>query len=254
MKKFLKLDRPELYDFKTVDRNKGSSESIHPIELFLRYKNGELKVKDCDKEAFFIYQTFGWQEDVDSIIRGEVMNSFWNPYKTMMKLSYPEKWRGQHPTLKDIPYILAHFHEFQEVHENHELKKFATLTHTIGNFIVIPHWMNTGRSLPLRDYWDLTLKSLYDYFHLFDDEDDAWEKFIQIFYLEPFVERKKFEPKIFDKLHFASNQGKDELNLFLQKTNQRIEQRGKYMVNELYKSYESEKYNAQMKILFSDEL
>lgn len=44
------------------------------------------------------------------------------------------------------------------------LRVFLESAHTLGNFIPVPNGFNTEKNSRLKDYWDLTLKVIYDYY------------------------------------------------------------------------------------------
>ena len=62
---------------------------------------------------------------------------------------------------------------------------FATLTHTIGNFTVLPYWINTARNNFSKDYWDITLLSLQEWLAPTTPTSKAWINFVEMFYLQP---------------------------------------------------------------------
>ncbi|MGX9292905.1 hypothetical protein ACSLGF_17250 [Bacillus sp. A015] len=76
------------------------------------------------------------------------------------------------------------FRDFELVKNNiSAFEKFAALSHSIGNFTVIPHWMNIGRYNFSQDYWDVTLQS---FFYLFKSM-GCWKNFIETYFLQPYV-------------------------------------------------------------------
>lgn len=74
-----------------------------------------------------------------------------------------------------IRYILSRYVENmldqKELFDKCEgLRFFISIYHTLGNFIPIPTGCNAPRGAgKLKDYWDLTLKVIYDYYHDIDD-------------------------------------------------------------------------------------
>lgn len=69
-----------------------------------------------------------------------------------------------------IAYIISRYAEEkseqkQKYDKFKELKCFLSVYHTLGNFIPVPARCNTPRGTGrLRDYWDLTLKIIYEYY------------------------------------------------------------------------------------------
>lgn len=112
-----------------------------------------------------------------------------------------------------------------------ELKKFLALYHTLGNYCPVPVGFNTARSNGGRhDYWDLTLRKIYDWYtqadhsrrdaiiqrellhgkgcHLnckkwlenFGIGEDGWNNFITTYFFEDYVDDNG-EPKMFWEGH-----------------------------------------------------
>ena len=235
--------KPWEWDFKNCYTDSLPEDSITAL---LEYKNGEFKDNtsdfnitkntgfnaDCDKEAIGLYQVLGWQNSPTDVIRGETMNSFLTNF--YCAIGYKPKDKKPRPSLD---YLSNNYAKFDVIRENRDgFKSFATLTHTIGNFIVLPHWMNTGRSGFSADYWDITLLSLQEWLHLISPTSEAWVNFIELYYLQPYV-NKDYQTELFWENHsygydnlFPSNQ---DVPIFLKAVNERIEERGKYMIKQI---------------------
>lgn len=266
---------PWLWDFKNCYKVPQSEDSLSKdslpkdslskdsITAFLKYKDGEFKDTtifnitekagfdaDCDKEAIGLYQVLGWQNSATDVIRGETMNSFLttfnrairrsSKYNTLIKelginnrkdyYAMPDQ-----PNNKNQPQI-PNYQRFDIVHNNlPAFQTFATLTHTIGNFTVLPYWMNTGRSNLSQDYWDIFLLSLQEWLHLISPTSEAWINFIELYYLQPYV-NKDYQIEPFWKNHSYTNpilKKKEDFPIFLKAVNERIEERGKYMIKQI---------------------
>ncbi|WEV52373.1 hypothetical protein [Bifidobacterium sp. ESL0704] len=75
---------------------------------------------------------------------------------------------------------------------NDGINKFACWTHTIGNFIVMPAWMNTGRGsyrAAPKDYWDRTVKDIHDFLQSPTHDGSAFKDVINKYYLQPYINR-----------------------------------------------------------------
>lgn len=78
-----------------------------------------------------------------------------------------------------IAYIISRYaEEKSEQEEKYDkikgLKDFLSVYHTLGNFIPVPVGCNRPRGVGrLKDYWDLTLKIIYDYYVC--GEDKIWD-------------------------------------------------------------------------------
>lgn len=276
--------KPWEYDFKRC--YSGNDKVFQDnIEHYLRYKNNELDVKnefnftgksgkhaDCDKEAFPIYKILNWQSDKDDIIRGETMNSFITTFgRSIRESDNKEKIFNDNLEVNSRFYVTTYldglikcnnYLKFNTVSTNfHELSKFALSTHTIGNFTVLPHWMNTGRYNFSQDYWDLTLKSLYDFLNLLDGS--AWESFIKKYFLECYVSKNEYKPMELWKDHFQEDTpilpNASQIEEFLVNTNKRIEVRGKLITKKLCEKIEKYDFDfyseiKDIKEIYSDEI
>ena len=280
---------PWLWDFKNCykvpqSENSLSEDSLSEdsITAFLKYKNGEFKDTtifnitekagfdaDCDKEAIELYKVLGWQNSATDVIRGETMNSFLTTfnrairqssnYKTLTKtLGIDNRKKERYSKL----YENQNYQQFEIIENNPTaFQTFAKLTHTIGNFTVLPHWMNTGRSNLSKDYWDIFLLSLQEWLHLISPTSEAWINFIELYYLQPYV-NKDYQIEPFWKNHSYTNpilKKKEDFPIFLKAVNERIEERGKYMIKQICDRLNRTDFNFYKeirdmdKIRFSDE-
>ena len=230
--------KPWLWDFKNYSLSPFQNDSI---TAFLKYK--ELPKNegiDCDKAAFYLYNILGWQNTTEDIIRGETMNSFITTFNEAIKDSsdyYTIANRlGKKPRDRHIPYSTLYqnqnYLKFDIIQKNiKEFELFAILTHTIGNFTVLPSWMNTGRYYFSRDYWDITLLSLQEWLNILSP--DAWTNFVETYYLQPYV-NTEYNVELFWEGHDKKILPKKEnYPVFLKKVNERIEERGKYMIKQI---------------------
>lgn len=246
--------KPWEWDFKQCYWGESQIDPKNPITNMLKYKNYEFKEKttfnvtgragtsaDCDKEAFPLYQVLGWQEDPQAIIRGEAMNTFITTFHQAVLNSankeevYAEIGIDQEQQLskqKAILYQDQQYKKFELVSKNYTaFERFATLSHTFGNFTVLPHWMNTGRYLFSKDYWDITLKSLYEFLEPLN----AWHTFVDKYYLHVFV-HADYTPAELWEGHFSGTirPPDEQIGAFLENANARIEYRGKLLTKVLY--------------------
>lgn len=197
------------YNISSINFTLFPSNESH-IRKFLQYKSYKFGSNShCDRAVFPIYSILSWQENKNSIIRGDTMNSFWRVYSKALKICIPKdtikkiyeddkKYREQKnmktctydkwPTLVSIEYILINF---DNIHRNIDkeilclLEKYAKLVFTIGNFTVLPYWMNSGRNNSFQDYWDLTLKYIQETLEPLG----AWKNYVDKFYMYPFLDK-----------------------------------------------------------------
>ena len=257
--------KPWLWDFKNYSLSPFQNDSI---TAFLKYK--ELPKNegiDCDKAAFYLYNILGWQNTTEDIIRGETMNSFITTFNEAIKDSsdyYTIANRlGKKPRDRHSPYSTLYqnqnYLKFDIIQKNiKEFELFAILTHTIGNFTVLPSWMNTGRYYFSRDYWDITLLSLQEWLNILSP--DAWTNFVETYYLQPYV-NTEYNVELFWEGHDKKILPKKEnYPVFLKKVNERIEERGKYMIKQICNKLNKTDFNfytdleTMDRIKFSNEL
>ena len=282
-----KVPQPE--DSLSEDSLSEDSLSEDSITAFLKYKDGEFKDTtifnitekagidaDCDKEAIELYKVLGWQNSATDVIRGETMNSFLTTFNIAIRKSSKSKALTKElginnrkdyyampdqPNNKNQPQV-PNYQRFDIVHNNlPAFQTFATLTHTIGNFTVLPHWMNTGRSNLSQDYWDIFLLSLQEWLHLISPTSEAWINFIELYYLQPYV-NKDYQIEPLWKNHSYTTpilKEKEDFPIFLKAVNERIEERGKYMIKQICDRLNRTDFNFYKeirdmdKIRFSDE-
>ncbi len=249
---------PWEYDFKQ-SYSKQSIQNENGTDLMLKYKNFEMaeigfrinsserayrkgSSADSDKEAAEIYKVL-WPLDEAGVIRGDAMNSFYTTFDAAIRRSNNKEtlFKQQDIVLKSYNASLPldklienkNYASYQNIQMNRDaFDRFGKLTHTLGNFIVLPHWMNTGRYSFSKDYWDVTMKSFKDFLEPLD----AWDKFIKTYQLEVYV-NEKLEVLPFWEDHFKyygdnnlfAPKTTDEFESYLQAVNAKIEVRGKYL-------------------------
>lgn len=228
--------KPWEWDFKNHSLSPLPNDSI---TAFLKYKQlPDNEGIDCDKAAFYLYKLLGWQESQNSIIRGETMNSFVTIFLQAIKNSsnFYEVSPKIGITKTKIPTSILCEHQnylkFETVQNNLDnFKLFARTTHTIGNFTVFPNWMNCGRGFVLQDYWDITLMSLREFLNILSPE--AWANFIKRYHLQPYV-NTDYNVELFWDNHNNNLLPKEkDFPIFLKKVNERIEERGKFIIKQI---------------------
>ena len=206
------------------------------------------KYADCDKEALHLYQILGWQNTSEDIIRGEAMNSFITTFNEAIRTSsnFSEVSTEIGITRRSIPtstlYENKNNLKFEIVQNNlKDFNLFAKSTHTIGNFTVLPNWMNCGRGMCLSDYWDITLMSLQEFLNILSPE--AWPNFIKKYYLQPYV-NTDYSVQLFWYNHDNNNLPKEKnFPIFLKKVNERIEERGKFIIKQICDKLDQKDFN-----------
>ena len=134
-------------------------------------------------------------------------------------------------------FLIENFEVFSKVHNSEELKKFAALTHTIGNIAIVPYGFNTNRNF--NDYWDMGLKLIQE--NLSSNE---WEDYINMNFFNHYVDENNNIKQYFKRSNNFKRSNKNNLYLpqneediirFLKNVNFCIETREKDMMKELHK-------------------
>ena len=252
--------KPWLWDFKNYSLSPFPNDSI---TAFLKYK--ELPKNegiDCDKAALFLYKVLGWQHSESDIIRGETINSYITTftqaitkdpnYKEICEkigVNLNEYLNKQYPIL----YHNKSYQKFETIQRNiKEFELFAKLTHTIGNFTVLPRWMNTGRYKFSGDYWDITMLSLQEW--LTNLSPEAWINFIEMYYLHPYVNTEYQVELFWDNHNDVILPKRHDFPIFLKKVNERIEERGKYIIKQVCDKLNQKDYHFYKEIENMDKI
>lgn len=179
IEKFLQLEDPALYDFKNQSLNEDSTnENNNSIYKYFRYKL-DSSSSDCDKcqLAYDIYnRLWNWPlegscnyrlVDLNNskvLLGADTINSFWTTYKIVLQIFYKdyiddfhkqkENCRAQGKVLyewlkdnKQIEAVKEKINQQCEFKIYDELCKFAELTHSIGNFTLIPVGFNAVKGI-----------------------------------------------------------------------------------------------------------
>ncbi|MDF2513397.1 MAG: hypothetical protein K0S04_3263 [Herbinix sp.] len=254
LKDFLSLSNPEEYDFKKESPWKDVIREVDPLTRFIKYKSHKERF-DCDSSdgscslTNEIYDKLcGWHfttankrcissldEMFGKIMWGcDTMNSFWTTYnKAEAIYTYAKE--------KDITLI------YSDVDDNPYIQEFAYLTHSIGNFTLIPHlvrfredkgqgyFQSRGIKCYYQDYWDRSLQLLKKEINF---GEKTFSKYISTFYHDEYVNANNEIIPLFEG-HFdrplPGPQTEEELNKYLENVICRIRSRGKTMVAILMK-------------------
>ena len=201
-------------DFKRIVTNKNNNiygDTMNSVSTTLNEAiNRILKANKADeldqiKNAIYYGIVDGSIEDIR-----EELNSFklpgWNCsiiYTTELYLNYDKNLRRKG---------ISNF-SLKKYLEGIDALELMEVYHTLGNFIIIPEGCNAPRGSSLKDYWDLTLLCIYNYYFEIKNEKyciekisgkknikrykdyldtfNTWETFIKVNFLESFVKLKK---------------------------------------------------------------
>lgn len=201
-------------DFKRIVTNKNNNiygDTMNSVSTTLNEAiNRILKANKADeldqiKNAIYYGIVDGSIEDIR-----EELNSFklpgWNCsiiYTTELYLNYDKNLRRRGISNFSMENYLKRIDAMNLIEVNH----------TLGNFIIIPERCNAPRGSSLKDYWDLTLLCIYNYYFEIKNEKyciekisgkknikrykdyldtfNTWETFIKVNFLESFVKLKK---------------------------------------------------------------
>lgn len=239
------------------------------------YSNTEVLPQDkndCDKKAIPMYDVLGWQES--EVLGPDTMNSFQTTLTFLIRDASPFSENNKQVWSKDlfkdpIPDLYAElitWAKTDKVIENlkifinshykndkesatvflSELETFAGLTHSIGNFIVLPEkissvdlgdlYINNRGKRIYEDYWDCALIDLHEKILKEKQDSTSWKEFIERYYLQPFV-AEDYVPKELWKGHFENGvmpKKIEDFEQFYHNANLWIEERGKKITEKLY--------------------
>lgn len=180
---FLKLDKPEEYDFKLEGANALFGKIDDALERYLLYKlttckgsaypQMDLQIRekeiifgltnvDCDTAPLTkeVYQKL-WKEAImqktSSMINGEygeTMTSMQTMLNELVKQVEPPK-RGKVSKRYCTNLYLSNPNFIANLEAHSNIGAFAEKLHTIGNFLPVPPGFNVARAH--HDYWDLTM-------------------------------------------------------------------------------------------------
>lgn len=294
LKDFIKIC---LYKIYANELNVDCDVSKWTMDIFAKLYGKDWKVVQIDKS--YKYQLKNQTGTGPSVLSGDTMNSYAttvrkyirktviNPNKDeMIDKEILEANNGSwliNKTYRDISskfyfdvaivdnlgYFIKKLKDNKEIY-NH-LSNFIKVNHTIGNFLPIPNGFNVPRNSALKDYWDLTLLHIYNYFKCetpisfitdfeasdtkkwldsFKNHDNtqedkliAWNNFVDKNYMQSFVHKKNGDkvygmPKELWEGHFDVK-GKvlptktDEYKQFFKNASEWITARGEKMINDL---------------------
>lgn len=146
-----------------------------------------------------------------ALYRGDTMNSWSTTVNEFIRVcgnDYVLGHRGRY-----IPADYQEWYEFLSVPANYKrdlpgyITEFMNVVYTIGNILPVPctpSSFNKRRSSAVKDYWDLTLLAIYNYYHLapgknnwileykewlniFGTGQNGWDRFVECTFMNPFV-------------------------------------------------------------------
>lgn len=162
-----------IYDYKREVLEENYDEA-YPVRNWLLYKQ-QSKV-DCDKIA--LAEDLNKMKADGYMASADTLNSFWTTYLQAIEIWYKQKFSRRHPENNIKKLLKLHDQgEFKEV--NQLFAEFAILTHTRGNFMLMPVFkdkrtdkqssktnFNLYRNSKKKDYWDISLLGIQT--HEFD--------------------------------------------------------------------------------------
>jgi hypothetical protein len=226
------------YDFKNESSTDKVKNEDNPIKKFFEFKldSSQFDCDNCELAKEIYIKLWSLSDKELNFYDCDTMNSFYRIYRLLLKSYDDAFWNKEeipdYPTrykwlLKDEVY-----EHYKEINENESVRKFAKLTHSIGNFTLVPKGFNTNRNFLLDDYWDLTLQ----YFKNFLGE-TAFVSLIEKYFYKDYIDGanvnfywedhsliKKTLPKYFSY---------EQIILIIEKINELIEARGKNILNNL---------------------
>lgn len=136
-------------------------------------KDGRVSLQ---KSSIRKYEIILSNEEQQEVYRGDTMTSFATIFKYYMNNINPiynKYFRGIRGLAEQI-LKEKDWDEFKAKIDP-EIIEFAELVRTEGNFIPVPVYFNVERSGSFadRDYWDLVMKAVYDWYEIYHQNDDT---------------------------------------------------------------------------------
>lgn len=248
------------YDFKNEHGRISFSEDN--IEFWLNYRNkgdtwdcdgsGSKPNKTCRLSRDIYKVLWGWESKIENRYKKtssfhymcmgpDTMNSYFKILTRVVefvdpegKKQYFESIKGKKHWSKKDTSQKGFLDLVDKVRVHNEvgvlLNKYAYLTHTFGNFVLVPAGFNSGRVRATDDYWDLSLRLMKD-----DPEwmpPELFQKYINTFFLWDYVD-ENYEIKPFFNLHSFQKKNPNDLQesiQLLQTIINYIVRRGYFMV------------------------
>jgi hypothetical protein len=244
------------YDFKNEDPCKEVRDEKDPFRKFELYKNSKSNF-DCDRSelADRIYKLlWGWSYYENSDIIPDIL-------KGMLEATKWERLGCDTMNSFSTTYTKArkiYTQDLDKVRANDYLKKFASLTHTIGNFTLIPFKLNFRQDVRsfnqdrgwrrkegmyfVYDYFDLSLKLIKE-----NVSETGFKAYIDTCYLNDYVNKNydiiplfkghadllKEDKLPIDNPYIFLTTDEAELIEYLRNVLEKIESRGHRIVKEL---------------------
>lgn len=263
-------EKPEEYDFKNECNKSAEHAKSNKNDLLtvLHYRTYKGVHADSCYLAYEVYKKLGfgkwgqWVEDRNyPRWGGDAMTSFFTIFNYAFKTCCPNefpiyqrsnnhKWLDPNKLLADHKWIDAFSNDKKSEDILSQLKILARLTHSIGNYIMVPSCgfifkegkkaesFNTGRYIRVYDFWDSSLKLMQD----------ADPNMFGVFIEKGFLKDIYFSEKIGGVIDLIESTDKDivllkdsqarwpveeQLENYLKNVNNKILARGKRMVDEL---------------------
>lgn len=229
------------YDFKNESLKEEVKHEKNPVKKFLKYKISGSSF-DCDRSelARSLYKKI-WRLSDEQLANydSDTMNSFYRIYRLLL-LAYDIEqgnsyWKSSGISNYKLRYkwLLDEYDYYKEINEHKEVQKFAGLTHSIGNFTLVPKGFNTKRNALFDDYWDITL----EYFLKEFGEDTFLQHCQKFKYIGAYLDNSEiqmyWDGHAMNNKKLPSNFNTIQILEVIKKINRSIEIRGKEMLQEL---------------------
>ncbi|MCK1998145.1 hypothetical protein MPH47_13150 [Psychrobacillus psychrodurans] len=183
------------YDFKNESPTDRVKNEENAIKKFFKFKLDSSQSSfdcDCCELAKEIYVKL-WNLSAKDLnfYDCDTMNSFYRIYRLLL-ISYDNYLKDDYWNKAGIvdyhtryKWLLKEevYEHYKKINENESVKKFAKLTHSIGNFTLVPKGFNIERNTLLDDYWDLTLQYFKDFL-----EENTFVSFAEKYYYEDYID------------------------------------------------------------------
>lgn len=226
------------YDFKNESPSNAVKEEQNALKKYLNYKIDDTGFT-CDRSVLaqaLYHRIWEFSREDFEVFDSDTMNSFFRIYRLLI-LAYDRqqrdlRWQASGVTQDKARYqwLLDEYDYYAAINNHPVVQKFAALTHSLGNFTLVPKGFNLKRTQWLHDYWDLTLIHFRNELGLGDFLAEAQWYYYEDAYLDNGDIKKYWPGHTIEQKALPKHFTCQEIIAVIAKMNEAIEVRGMQML------------------------